>query len=237
MTDQELMNESLSVLLQAVPSGWSTDSTNRFYGVIESLRARLAQPEPEKSLSQRMREAEFTPRDTRLECDGCGKKFSRLMLPTHDCEVAQPEPEDNRDLMKAYRAIHQPQPEPEPVAWRNAAMRIGEELSSVGPDGYYKMSPTEWLDWAMLQEPRGKNSLPQPEQKPVVWVYEQELKEDDGYAICETEPQTDPGWIPLYTAPPRKEWVGLTDEDLSVCDEDGVILARYWETKLREKNA
>jgi hypothetical protein len=34
-----------------------------------------------------------------------------------------------------------------------------------------------------------------------------------------------------------KEWVGLTDEDLSVCDEDGVLLARYWEAKLKEKNS
>jgi len=34
----------------------------------------------------------------------------------------------------------------------------------------------------------------------------------------------------------KREWVGLTEEDLSVCDEDGVILARYWEAKLREKN-
>ena len=42
--------------------------------------------------------------------------------------------------------------------------------------------------------------------------------------------------IPLYTAPPQREWQGLTDEDLSVCDGDGVILARYWEAKLREKN-
>ena len=35
---------------------------------------------------------------------------------------------------------------------------------------------------------------------------------------------------------PKREWVGLTDEDLSVCDEDGVLLARYWENKLKEKN-
>jgi len=35
---------------------------------------------------------------------------------------------------------------------------------------------------------------------------------------------------------PQRTWVGLTDEDLSVCDEDGVILARYWEAKLKEKN-
>ena len=34
----------------------------------------------------------------------------------------------------------------------------------------------------------------------------------------------------------ERVWQGLTDEDLSVCDEDGVILARYWEAKLREKN-
>jgi hypothetical protein len=34
----------------------------------------------------------------------------------------------------------------------------------------------------------------------------------------------------------KREWVGLTDEDLSVCDEDGVTLARYWEAKLKEKN-
>jgi hypothetical protein len=42
-----------------------------------------------------------------------------------------------------------------------------------------------------------------------------------------------------YTAPPKREWVGLTDEDLSVCDEDdedGVLLAKYWEAKLKEKN-
>lgn len=37
-------------------------------------------------------------------------------------------------------------------------------------------------------------------------------------------------------ARPEREWQGLTDEDLSVCDEDGVILARYWEAKLKEKN-
>lgn len=43
----------------------------------------------------------------------------------------------------------------------------------------------------------------------------------------------------LYTAPQptaQREWQGLTEADLSVCDEDGLVLARYWETKLREKN-
>jgi len=49
----------------------------------------------------------------------------------------------------------------EPVAWRDAAIRLGEELSSVGPNGYYDMDAKEWLDWAMEQNPRGEHSLPQ----------------------------------------------------------------------------
>jgi hypothetical protein len=49
----------------------------------------------------------------------------------------------------------------EPVAWSNAEIRLGEELSSVGPDGYYDMDAKEWFDWAMKQKPRGEHSLPQ----------------------------------------------------------------------------
>ena len=35
--------------------------------------------------------------------------------------------------------------------WRNAAIRLGEELASVGPVGYYEMDANEWLDWAFKQ--------------------------------------------------------------------------------------
>ena len=77
--------------------------------------------------------------------------------------LAQPEQTNNRpyytiDELNAWAD------EKENQAWRNAAIRIGEELSSVGPDGYYDMDAWKWLDWAMEQEPRGKNSLAQPEQ-------------------------------------------------------------------------
>jgi hypothetical protein len=36
----------------------------------------------------------------------------------------------------------------------------------------------------------------------------------------------------------QREWVGLTEDDLSVCkgDEAQVLLAKYWETKLKQKN-
>jgi hypothetical protein len=62
----------------------------------------------------------------------------------------------------ALRAAIEQAEEQEPVAWRNAAIRLGEELSSVGPDGYYNMTAEQWLDWAMDQHPQGKNSLTTP---------------------------------------------------------------------------
>lgn len=43
---------------------------------------------------------------------------------------------------------------------------------------------------------------------------------------------------PLYTTPP-KQWVGLTDEEMEALflNEDGVRLARYIESRLKDKNA
>ena len=79
------------------------------------------------------------------------------------------------------------EPEQEPVAWRNAAIRLGEELSSVGPDGYYNMTAEQWLDWAMDQHPQGKNSLITPPA-----AQRQHLT--DG-SLCWCEPET------IYTDP------------------------------------
>ena len=47
---------------------------------------------------------------------------------------------------------------------------------------------------------------------------------------------------PLYTAPPKREWVGLTDEEIFVIEDDvfegGSLLdlCRSVEAKLKEKN-
>jgi hypothetical protein len=74
----------------------------------------------------------------------------------------------------------------EPVLWRNAAIRLGEELSSVGPNGYYDMDAKEWLDWAMEQNPRGEHSLPQR-----TWVG---LTDEERDYIWEKNSTTLGGW-------------------------------------------
>jgi len=45
------------------------------------------------------------------------------------------------------------------------------------------------------------------------------------------------GLVPLYAEPPKREWVGLTDKDLEVFNDDVRFWAKYWEAKLKEKNS
>jgi hypothetical protein len=33
--------------------------------------------------------------------------------------------------------------------WQEAALRLGEELAGVGPDGYYGFTPAQWFKWAL----------------------------------------------------------------------------------------
>jgi hypothetical protein len=35
------------------------------------------------------------------------------------------------------------------MTWQSAAQRLGEELTTSGPDGYYKFTPEQWLAWAI----------------------------------------------------------------------------------------
>ena len=90
-----------------------------------------------------------------------------------------------------------------------------------------------------------KKELAKPEQEPVAWMvrdqvdgcrYPSALKNPAGSINGESQP--------LYTAPPRKEWVGLTDEDTAnICmqsdinnwHDEQVIDAT--EAKLKEKNS
>ncbi len=41
-----------------------------------------------------------------------------------------------------------PVDDPNAWEWRQVATRLGEELASVGPDGYYSFNPAQWFQWA-----------------------------------------------------------------------------------------
>ena len=87
-----------------------------------------------------------------------------------------------------------------------------------------------------LAEPAIKESLTvaEPEQEPVACI------KTNGELMWLKKPSTiysKPR--PLYTAPPRREWVGLTDEDFEkekFVDYNFMSGASFAEAKLKEKN-
>ena len=96
------------------------------------------------------------------------------------------------------------------------------------------------------------NFLAQPEQEPVAW----QLVFDDGHTEITTRPVANwkrlmwesagKRWdtVPLYTTPPQRTWVGLTEEEINevlgadIRDEPSGELRfiRAIEAKLKEKN-
>jgi hypothetical protein len=81
--------------------------------------------------------------------------------------------------------------------------------------------------------------LAQPEIKVFGWLEMDDISEEC-FVQLEEKPTWGGYWIPLYTAQPKKEWVGLTNEDRwelvqKTPSFDEVVAAV--EAKLKEKNA
>jgi hypothetical protein len=83
-----------------------------------------------------------------------------------------------------------------------------------------------------------KEALAQPEQEPVAWMND---STPSGIFARHMEGAKNFGCtIPLYTAPPQREWVGLTDEERANCSAEAYgrhfVLCELIEAKLKEKN-
>ena len=90
-----------------------------------------------------------------------------------------------------------------------------------------------------------KEALAQPEQEPLAWI-------STGPASMihwtSDKPAYGDDWVPLYTTPPQRTWVGLSDEEIAEFDtwhdtrEEEVgwcnpsEIVAYIEAKLKEKN-
>jgi hypothetical protein len=96
---------------------------------------------------------------------------------------------------------------------------------------------------AALAEPAIKESLTVAEQEPVAFVDLGSLKfisHTPDTTVGVSKYRTPFKNSPLYTAPPRREWVGLTDDEVNlIYAEPQTHVGQYAkaiEAKLREKN-
>ena len=52
------------------------------------------------------------------------------------------------EIVDAVEKFQKPK-EPEDNEWKTVALRFGENLSAIGPCGYYDFTPVEWYDWVV----------------------------------------------------------------------------------------
>ena len=99
-------------------------------------------------------------------------------------------------------------------------------------DGYYADAVCPQIDKAITAI---KEALAQPEQKPVAWMND---STPSGIFARHIGGAKNFGCtIPLYTTPPQRTWVGLTNEERADCWETIPELAmKKVEAKLKEKN-
>jgi len=82
-----------------------------------------------------------------------------------------------------------------------------------------------------------ETALEQPEQEPVAW-----MTPGKDIITCNGAGTRFNDWIPLFTHPPRREWRGLTEEEIyplysePSSDAEMVEFARAIEAALRSKN-
>ena len=123
------------------------------------------------------------------------------------------------DTIESLRArLAQPEQEHSEQWWKH-------EVSNAYANGYEK----------------GRASVKQPEQEPVAWADKYDL-DREGHDFWVSRQANVRTGVPLYTAPPQREWQGLTDEEIAelwIDTEQRLLMkdfARAVEAKLREKN-
>ena len=95
--------------------------------------------------------------------------------------------------------------------------------------GFANLLRQRLIDFANLVEAHDR--LAQPEPEPVAWMHEKA----GGYRFYSWKKEY-PNDIPLYTAPPKRELVGLEDEDVATVKNEFNRGALWAEQVLRNKN-
>lgn len=107
------------------------------------------------------------------------------------------------------------------------------------------MTKTWFEDGEFIEQVIPESEIYKQEQKPVAWLepeWGEKICPEVGYEVTMTDDHPkDLCWIPLY---PKRQWVGLTDEEISEvlgsdihAEQSGELrFIRAIEAKLQEKN-
>jgi len=232
----KLAKSSHGVILTSYPAqdAWVFHGVDkRCFDAITALRQAIAQAElakPEQSTLESKVKAHIK------DLQGCVKVLEDY-----------PRFSDTRlEICKAVEELKQALAKPEQAEKQQALDKKADNARELGLD----YEPEEFVRWSKEKEffDAAHASQQAEKQEPVAWVLKmgnEKILDSHFNDIQELDDGT-----PLYTAPPRKEWVGLTEDDIvdlycQVGDEtewaigglkDAMPFANLVEAKLKEKN-
>jgi hypothetical protein len=112
---------------------------------------------------------------------------------------------------------------------RQAAQQALQALEFMADEWGFTQKANRPERWQAIDALRA--ALAQQEQEPVAWRY-QNANTDHVYLVW-NKGTGGRNWTPLFTAPPRREWQGLTEEEREQATGWSV---EHIEAKLKEKN-
>ena len=156
------------------------------------------------------------------------KEREALRLALKALEEAHYKDELKQDATKRYQAITAvfaalAQPEQEPLVWKlkDTALSCGL-LAHITTTQYNLHISDVQRCYEFITPPAA-----QPEQEPVAWMNDMGTHIDLNVSSRGT---------PLYTTPPKRPWVGLTDDDCKSLSAGEKVVAMWAARTLKEKN-
>ena len=152
------------------------------------------------------------------------------IIPLLEAELAKPEQPDLRKAAEMALEVLE-------RGTTGLAIRAIPALRQALAQPEFDTPESHIVKWSIPVDPNNfGEALAQPEQEPVAWMLPDygdvlSASEADGTGIYN---------IPLYTSPPCKEWVGLTDEEIETLihrfDGDPHTLLDEVNARLKKKN-
>ena len=165
------------------------------------------------------------------------KKLEQVLEALHYCEALNRSVEQQK--MQAITFIKEALAQPDPLVDAGKPIEHIDVLKLALDLAIMHHSDDGYAELRAKVHVAAKAALAQPAQEPVAWKWfcgnRMHIGTPPDYEFTfEIKPE------PLYTAPPKRPWVGLTDEEIDSCwyQSGGVTpgFARATEAKLKEKN-